>query len=215
MTAAGLKRQVIVNDSDTAALLVNPRALHFFAPFMIKPESLTSVADRLGTTPSAVAYWVPQFREARLIEPVPTPEGRPRRRGKWYRSRADEFLLPMKVLLNEDNNNRSVENARRRQIDRFYDALAKAKGDNSGWGMSVSVAGGEVHLRGAVPDPHDPVRPPSRTYDGWMEMWLTRTQAGHLKSELKAVLDRYRHLPMTPRVSMYIVHLGIAPTEDR
>jgi hypothetical protein len=212
MTAAGLKRRVFVDDEDAAKLLVNPRALRFFAPFMIRPESLTSVAGRLGTTPSAVAYWVPRFLGARLIEPVPAPEDQPRQRGKWYRSRADEYLLPLDVVPKRDDS-LHVAYARGRQINRFYKALEKAN-DPTTWGMSLSVAGGEVHLRGAVLDPANQARPQSRTLDGWMEMWLTRTQAVALKKELMAVIAQYRVVPRSPRTGMYLVHCGIAPIDD-
>ena len=209
MKAGSSKTEVVVSDPDAALLLVNPRALRFLAPFMLAPQSLSSVAHTLGAAPSAVAYWIPRFLAARLIARTPPPEGEANRRGKWYRSVATTFLVPVE-LLPDDHDGWSIERGRRRAADRFYTALATAEPPQARW-VSVSAVGDEVHLRGAVVDPAAAGRGQVATLDAWLEVDLTRAEATALKADLLRVLDTYRQRKRPARAAAHLVHVGITP----
>jgi hypothetical protein len=212
MEPVALKPGTVVKAEAAAALLVNTRALHFLAPFMIEANTLSMVAKQLGTAPSAVAYWVPQFLGAGLIRRVPPPRTQPSTRGKWYRSVSKSFLVPTS-LLPADHNGSSIENGRRHYIDAFYAALATAASGDTRW-VSVSVTGSNAQIRGSMLDPSMPDRRRGRTLDAWVECELTKTEARQLKEEMLALLANYRARERAPRRSTYIVHLGVAPSED-
>ena len=212
MDPVDLKPGTVVETEEAAALLVNTRALHFLAPFMNDAHTLSTVARELGTVPSAVAYWVPQFLDARLIDPVDPPDGQLSTRGKWYRSVDDTFSVPT-YLLPAELNGSSVENGRRRYHERFYSALATAASGDTGV-LRVSLTGSGAQMRGSLLDPKVPERKRGRTLDAWVEFQLTKAEAKQLKDEMLALLNSYRWEERSPRKSTYIVHLGMAPTED-
>jgi hypothetical protein len=208
-----LKPGQIVDNPEAAALLVNPRALHFLGPFMRRPQTLSMVAKELGTSPSAVAYWVPKFVRARLIRRVSPPRNEPSSRGKWYRSVATSFLVPTNLLPAEQNGS-SIESGRRHYMERFYAALARASPGDTRW-ISVSILERQVRLRASMLDPRMPSLRRGRTLDAWLDFELTKAEAKELKEEMLLLINKYRERDrVVPKAARYLVHVGVTPAED-
>lgn len=198
-----------MTDPDAARLLTSPRALRFLAPFLRGSASLTTAAKELAVRPSAVAYWLPQFRSADLIERTAVPAGGATN-ARWYRAPITSFFIPASMITGVAGRD-AITDGRRRAIDSFYTALSfKAVGATMS-GLTVGLVEDEIQMRAGLPVLSERGRRRSTAVDGWLELRLEDSRALAFKLEILAMVQRYRQAePSRPRRGRpYLLHFGL------
>ena len=97
MSTADWPEQRTVTDPAAIALVTDRRALRYLTPFLRAEHTLTSVAAVIEKNPSTVAYWIPRFVRAGLLEHR-GDETRAGRAMPRYRATAQSFLVPYRSV---------------------------------------------------------------------------------------------------------------------
>lgn len=123
----------LIESPRAAALLADPDAFRFFAPFLAQTCTASDAARRAASRIDTMLYRIETLLEAGLIEKIPGPTPRSRKR---YRSVADRFLIPfektqfdtlVQLFLRHD-----VPQQRQ-----FAEALVGTVGDEGGWMLRI------------------------------------------------------------------------------
>jgi len=111
-------------------LLSDPEAFRFFTPFLAETCTASQAARRISSRIDTMMYRIEKFLEAELLELVPGPTARSRKR---YRAVADGFVVPFEATHFETLVELILqrETAQQRQ---FAEALVTAMaGEGGGW----------------------------------------------------------------------------------
>lgn len=124
----------MIETPSAAALLADPEAFRFFAPFLAQTCTAGQAAQRAGSRIDTMMYRIERYLQAGLIELVPGVTPRSRKR---YRSVTDRFVVPfeatyfeslVELLLGHDASQQRL----------FAEALVAAvAGDGGGWMLRI------------------------------------------------------------------------------
>lgn len=86
-----------VEDPKVAALVTDPKAVSFLAPFMREANTVKGAHEALGVSSHTMLYWVNKFLDLGVlhVERVQERKGKP---VKWYRTPGNGFLVPMHLI---------------------------------------------------------------------------------------------------------------------
>lgn len=210
-----------VADSETAKVLMQPRAQRVLAPFMAGERAVGEVAAATGSSTQAVGYWVGRFVDLGLLEFTRTRprRGRPLR---CYRATAGGFFVPFELTRSGTLEALLIEQERP-WTERLYRDLiragAPALGGLHAWGLCVSASGEAPRLNFA-PDPRltadvgaSLLRPDAPAlWTGWAVLKLDFADAKALQRELAALIGRYGDRRGGQE---YLVRLALAPTREQ
>ncbi len=179
------------------------------APFLRGSASLTTAAKELAVRPSAVAYWLPQFRSAGLIERAEIPVGGATN-ARWYRAPITSFFIPASMITGVAGRD-AIADGRRQAIESFYTALSFNAVDATMSGLTVGLVEDEVQMRAALPVVTELGRRRNTAVDGWLELRLEESRALAFKVEILAMVERYRQAePSRPRRGRrFLLHFGL------
>ncbi len=186
-------------------LLTNLKALRHLLPFTAQAHTLTSAAVALGRPVTTVAYWLPQFLDAGLLEHL----GDERRAGKAmprYRAIAREIAVPF-AAIPFDRRVALLDGGRTRLLRRFLDGIDEAMAGSDTFSLGFSGrADGSMAI--AMIEERELVERPYT--DGWWSLHLDETSAVALARELEALMEKYG-TEDGPGTKRYVTHIGLAP----
>ena len=192
-----------VTAPDTIDLLTDLRALRYLRPFLRDEHTLTSAATSIGRAPSTLAYWIPRFLRADLLQRIGTTSragmAMPR-----YRATAKQFTVRL-AAIPLDRRIALLDEGRLRVMRHFLDGMDEALQTVSDVSLGFSCADdGGTAIRMIEPQP---VRVHTFT-DGWITLRLSDQEAVAFADELEALSTKYGG-----RTSgrAYIAHIGLAP----
>ncbi len=187
---------------DALALLSNLKAVRALFPFLVGEQTLTSAALLAKRRPSSLAYWVPKFVGAGLIEEL----RRERRAGApmpVYRAVA-KSLVARYHLMPIDERMKLFDDARDHSLRRYFDGLdeAMAREKASSLVFAATDDGVQISSIGEAP---------RRTYNEiWRDLRLLEADAVALAEEIEALLAKYAERE-SRRGKTYLMHAGLAP----
>ncbi len=194
-----------VTAPEAIRLLTDLKALRYLLPFTAAPHTLTSAAAALGRPVTTVAYWLPRFVQAGLLEHL----GDVARAGKpmpRYRAIARQLAVPF-ASIPFDRRVALLDGGRMRLLRRFLDGIDEAMAGSEAFalGFSGRTDGGMAITMIEEPELMD------RPYtDGWWSLQLDEASAVTLARELEALMEKYGN-QTGPGTKRYVTHIGVAP----
>ena len=206
MEGTASKERVITADAAQAALLTDQRPLRCLAPFLCGEQTLSSASAAAGVPPSTMAYWLPRFRDAGLVE-VAAIRKRAGMASTSYRPAADVFLVDAGL-------------AGQARIGALVNAGGAAFSESVGAmrtmgildTLQLAVSGRtatavDVRFGRPAPGQHAVVRQ-------WIEsMRLSKAQADALWDDLITVIERCK--AASGHGTEYVLQFTIAPDDPR
>lgn len=201
------KETTLVADAAQVALLTDVRALRYLAPFLCGEQTLSSASAAAGVPPSTMAYWLPKFQQAGLIE-VAGSRKRAGMASPRYRATADAFLI-------------EAGQADRGRVEALLTSARTAMNEHIGAAIDTMDITRMLRLaiRGNTPtmvDVHaEPCVPatPAVVRLSLDPLRLSHARARALWDDLRAVVERYK--AGSGKGTEYVIQLGIAPAEPR
>jgi DNA-binding transcriptional ArsR family regulator len=187
-------------------LLTDQRPLRCLAPFLCGEQTLSSASAAAGVPPSTMAYWLPRFRDAGLVE-VAARRKRAGMASTSYRPAADVFLVDatlagqarIEALVNSGGAAFSESVGAMRTMGRL-DTLQLAVSGRTATAVDVRFAR-------PASGQHAVVRQ-------WIEpMRLSKAQAQALWDDLITVIERYK--AADGHGTEYVLQFTIAPDDPR
>lgn len=198
------KERVISANAVQARLLTDDRALRCLAPLLCGEHTLSSAAAAGDVPPSTMAYWLPRFLDAGLIE-VASRRKRAGMTSTCYRPAADVFLIEAGLL----------DQAR---IDALLDSAGALRESVAAMRTAGLLRTAGLAVRGRSPTtvqvtfntpPGTPTRVMVRQYIETMR--LSREQAEELWADLVTLLKRYQ--AAGGKGSDYVLQVAISPAD--
>jgi hypothetical protein len=193
VTRANLSVQVRVpatlhlTSQEAAMFFAQPRHYCHLLPFMHHEASLSEAAEKCKLTKSHMSYWLNKMLSLGVIEHLRT-EKRGRHNVPIYRATAKAFTVPMaQVPVTSDEEILNLNSRDFAAIERR--SIIRSSSNNEGWNLCFSYNDRFPQLRmlpanGKLPEP--------KHLDKWGCLALTEIQAQNLRTEMLALLDRYR-----------------------
>jgi hypothetical protein len=193
--------RLVVSEPEALALLSNLKALRALAPFLLCEQTLSSAAEFAKRRPSSLAYWVPKFLRAGLIEEL----RRERRAGAAmpvYRAVAQALVAPYH-LMSVEQQTKLFDDARDRNLRRYLDGLDEAMAAEKALGLVYAASEDGLRISS------DGESPRRTSTENWHELRLLDDDAVALVRELDELAAKYveRH---SRRGRAYLMHTGIA-----
>ena len=198
------KEATLVADQAQAALLTDPRALRYLAPFLIGEQTLSSAAAATGVAPSTMAYWLPRFLAAGLIR-VASRRKRAGMASTCYRAAADLFLV--------DADQQRIEALR------AYTAAALSEHISIAMGATRVTRTFRLAIKGRTAETVEVRADPGTAGNRELArlaietVRLSHRQAQALWDDLTEVIARHQAGGGTG--TEYLVQLAVAPTDPR
>jgi DNA-binding transcriptional ArsR family regulator len=176
-----------LTSQEAAIFFVQPRHSCYLLPFMRSEVSLSEAAEKCKLSKSHMSYWLNKMLEFGIIERIRT-EKRGRHNVPIYRATAQSFTVPMQqVPVSSDEEILTLNSRDFNAIERR--SIIRSSSNNEGWNLCFSCNDRFPQLRML---PADGVAPEPKHLDKWGCLALTESQAQSLRSEMQALLDRYR-----------------------
>ena len=188
----------------------NPKAATFFTelanvaylePFVVAETTLSEAAQKLKLSKSRMSYWLKKMLELDLIYTVRV-EKRGRHHVSIYRSRADVFIIPVKLVSENPNEDifdfDTFEHTVKRSLIHF------AHSHFRGWHIRYALEQGASTLH---------VLPQGNTIkelevtNSWGQIKLTKTRAKVFHQELKNLFDKLMEESQHDKGKKYVFKL--------
>ena len=182
MVLSNLHSELVINDLEAAAFLVEPANSEHLSPFMTGEKSLSEAASELGLSKSLMGYWVKKLLRLNLITVL-----RVEKRGKHnvpiYGARAEAYIVPLDVLTADPNKDVFASANFERDLKR---SLVHHK-HQSLRGRHVRYAReAENVVLEVLPRKEEA----SALADHWGQVGLTKAQASEFYREVNALFNR-------------------------
>jgi hypothetical protein len=213
-----------VDDPAAAAVVLDPAARRYLAPFLGRERRVSDVARELGADMSAVLYRVRQFLRLGLLE-VARVEPRRGRAVRYYRSVAKRFFVPFgatTLAAQEALSPQTFAELQQALNESIGAAWTEAAGDERPLGVHVFRGRDDAVLMDVVPDGDD--EHPSdfftsllesdapAVWDTWGSISLAPEDAKALQREIASLVGRYRRSgDGAPGEREYLLRLAMAP----
>jgi DNA-binding transcriptional ArsR family regulator len=204
-----------ITDPKVAAFLNDTTKNRFIAPFIAKERSLSEAAKIVGVKLNAMNYWVKRLLEMKLIHCTRT-ESRKGSSVRYYRSVADEIIVPVELIPKE-----SYEAVLLEQMQPTFEHLIRANVRSAlrqhpgGWNLHFFRRPDGVVWREDKPDlPGGRRALPLPALNDWYRPVLTKEAAKRLEKELIELLERYQAEGATQKKGIkYLAHIALIPDE--
>jgi hypothetical protein len=196
--------RAIIEQPRAIHLLTDRRALRHLRPFMLGEHTLTTAARETSEPASTLAYWIPKFLGAGLVERL-RDLPRAGMRSPRYRAVARELVVPF-AAIPIDRRVALLDEARLVLLRRFVDGVEEALAADRSFrlGFTADPDGfTSVHI---VETPAEAAK--RSVTEGWHVVRLTDARARELSAELEAVIARYTD---DRSGRPHILHVGVAP----
>jgi hypothetical protein len=207
-----------IEDETAAKVLVNLEELKYLRPFLACECTVSAAAKQLGINLTTMHYQVQRLLDLELltISRVQPRAGRPI---KYYRSSADVFFVPLRVMPKETFEDSFIafeEPLHARFTRNIFACLLEAIHDFDAWGLVVSrgddnwvemnldVEGGGGRLFELIFNKLDG----PALWASWETLTLDFERAKALQRELGTLFERYRGERGAQR---YLLRLGLVP----
>jgi DNA-binding transcriptional ArsR family regulator len=205
---------LIITDAKVAAFLNDTTKNRFLAPFIAKERSLSEAAKIVGVKLNTMTYWVKKLLEMNLIKQTRS-EARKGSSVRYYRSIADEIIVPVELIPKE-----SYEAVLFEQMQPIFEHFIRAnvrsalKQHPGGWKLHFFRRPDGVVWREDKPDlPGGRRTLPFPALNDWYRPTLTRENAKKLEAELIELLERYQTKEYAKGGTPYLAHIALVPDE--
>lgn len=204
-----------VTDPNVAAFLNDTTKNRFLAPFIARERSLSEAAKIVGVKLNAMNYWVKRLLEMKLIKQTRS-ESRKGSSVRYYRSKADEIIVPVDLIPKE-----SYEVVLLEQMQPSFEHLIRANVRSAllqhpgGWNLHFFRRPDGVVWREDKPDlPGGRRALPLPALNDWYRPVLTKENAKKLEAELIELLERYQTKESSKGGTPYLAHIALIPDEQ-
>lgn len=185
-------------------LLTKTKALRYLHPFLEAEHTLTTAARTAGLKPTSLAYWLPRFVRAGLVEQL-RREPRAGAAMPVYRAVARRLVVPY-AAMPVDRRIALLDAGRERILRRFLDGLDELMERRREIGFAFSTEGSGVAIQVDGIDSGGPYT------DAWGRLRLTADQATSLAAEMEALVAKYQG---GTSGGYYLIHAGLAAEPRR
>ncbi len=211
MTETRESRQFEVNDPRMARLLTDGALIQVLTPFCGCENTVARASETLKANPKTVYRQVQRFLEAGVLEQTRT-QSRAGRAIRHYRTVADQFLiptriLPLEVLLRTDD--LSHKNFQAIMVKRWLNGADRDAPNVMVYRheQHMHIADVETALGQARQDNNEL---PNMSL--WLGYGLSPEQSRELRDDLLALNQKYRSLSRDQQ-QKYVLRLGLLPIE--
>ena len=205
----------VIDDTEAADILMNPKTLRQLEPFLGKPSTISQAAHETGEKANTILARVKKFLACNLLHVV-KEEKRGGRPIKHYQATADIFFVPYETTTAD-----TLE-IMMRERDLYWASLLRkgvvqARVDDIGtWGTRIyKDQRGRLQIQTAVtPDKNYTMQDADRpaVMSAWRDsVYLDFDDAKKLQQELFQLLKKYNQKEGAQR---YIIRLGMAPIQN-
>lgn len=185
MTEVVLPSELVIDNLEAAAFLVDPVNSEHLSPFMTGQKSLAQAAGELGLSKSLMSYWVKKLLRLNLIATL-----RIEKQGKHnvsiYGALAEAYIVPLDLLITNPHNDIFASAQFERLLKR---SLIHHKHQNlSGRYVRYAREGGNAVLEVLPRRRQQP-----EVADHWGQVSLTKAQADLFYQEINRLFERIVH----------------------
>lgn len=214
------RNSFIIESKEQANLLLQPKTLHYLAPFISKARSASEAARLLGVRLTTLLYQLERLNKSGLL----SYEEKPRAGSsiKLYHACAQHFFIPFDLTPYStylEWLQKEYESVEKRFLEGFLAASLQLldNPDSEDFGLWVQLAASKLQVRhGLHPDSNLQLDLSAPDAPALLNVWddnlkLSFRDAKTLQRELREVFDNYRIKEGSGR---YLIRLGLSPLAD-